>query len=209
MHIQFLKGRSANRGAVAVISTLLVASAMLRLGAGSGQAIAQGLLPQAEQSSVTHRVDPKAEKGATLELVFSLDRRGLTSLVEDLKEREERVSQLERQISLRKKALDLADTEVRERITLLQKAEQKLRQTIALADGAAENDLARLTTVYETMKPKEAAALFQAMEPGFAAGFLGRMKPAAAAAILAGLPTDIAYSISVILAGRNATVPKS
>jgi flagellar motility protein MotE (MotC chaperone) len=45
------------------------------------------------------------------------------------------------------------------------------------------------------------------MDPVFAAGFLGRMRSDAAAAILAGLPPELAYSISVVLAGRNASVP--
>ncbi len=47
------------------------------------------------------------------------------------------------------------------------------------------------------------------MAPEFAAGFLGRMRPDAAAAVLAGLKPDKAYSISVMIAGRNATAPKA
>ena len=91
----------------------------------------------------------------------------------------------------------------------LEQIESDLRKTLALADGAAENDLARLTSVYENMKPKDAAALFETMEPDFAAGFLGRMRPDAAASVMTGLSPGAAYSISVILAGRNANAPKS
>jgi flagellar motility protein MotE (MotC chaperone) len=46
------------------------------------------------------------------------------------------------------------------------------------------------------------------MDPDFAAGFLGRMRPAAAAGIMAGLSPQKAYTISVLLAGRNAQAPK-
>jgi flagellar motility protein MotE (MotC chaperone) len=46
------------------------------------------------------------------------------------------------------------------------------------------------------------------MDPEFAAGFLSRMQPAAAAAVLAGMAPDSAYSISVLIAGRNALAPK-
>ena len=90
----------------------------------------------------------------------------------------------------------------------LKTAEEELRAVLALADGAAEGDLARLTAVYESMKPKDAIPLFEKMAPEFAAGFLGRMRPDAAGAILSGLPPDSAYSISAILAGRNATAPQ-
>ena len=58
------------------------------------------------------------------------------------------------------------------------------------------------------MKAEQAAALFEQMEPSFAAGFLGRMRADAAAAILSGLEPELAYSISVVLAGRNADVPR-
>jgi len=86
--------------------------------------------------------------------------------------------------------------------------EQELRATLALADGAAEQDLQRLTAVYQAMKPKDAAALFDAMSPEFAAGFLARMTPEAAAAILSGMSPETAYGVSVIVAGRNVGVPR-
>ena len=84
-----------------------------------------------------------------------------------------------------------------------------MRATLSLADEASEKDILRLTSVYENMKPKDAAILFEQMEPNFAAGFLGRMRPDIAAEILSGLSPEVAYSISVILAGRNANVPKT
>jgi flagellar motility protein MotE (MotC chaperone) len=93
-------------------------------------------------------------------------------------------------------------------MTALAAAEAKLSETLSRADGAAETDLAQLTQVYESMKPKDAAKLFAAMDPEFAAGFLGRMQPASSAAIMSGMPADAAYAVSVLLAGRNAMVPK-
>ena len=91
----------------------------------------------------------------------------------------------------------------------LKAAEDDLKQVLAIADGAAEKDLVRLTAVYEAMKPADAAALFATMSPDFAAGFLARMQPGAAAAILSGMPPDKAYAISALIAGRNARAPKS
>ena len=57
--------------------------------------------------------------------------------------------------------------------------------------------------------PADAAALFQTMAPEFAAGFLGRMRAEAAAAVISGMTPESAYSISVLIAGRNALVPKN
>ena len=115
----------------------------------------------------------------------------------------------EQQIAERLKALDLADRDVSEKLIRLAEVEERLRGTLALADSASEDDITQLVSVYEAMKPKDAALLFEEMIPEFAAGFLGRMRPEAAAGILAGLTPQTAYSLSVILAGRNASVPKN
>ena len=105
-------------------------------------------------------------------------------------------------------ALALAESAIASRLAEMQSVEAKLAATLSLADGAAEKDLARLTAVYEAMKPKDASALFETMAPEFAAGFLGRMRPDAAALVMTGLSPKAAYGISVLLAGRNALVPK-
>lgn len=200
--------QKAGRGSVFVISALLMSSALLRLTSG---------VAMAEDSKVTAKPLPEmvqqeselATSASPATQTTKPDRVEVAGLLEALQEREARVKEREKQIALRAKALSVADEEIIARLRALEEAEVALRATLSLADGAAENDLARLTSVYESMKPKDAAALFETMEPDFAAGFLGRMRPDIAAAVMTGLSPDVAYSISVILAGRNAKVPKS
>lgn len=198
--------RRIGRGALMAIALLFLSSAFLRLGMGAGSALAQ-----AEQTdeAMGEESDTIAEDMNEDAPASPRNRAEVGSLLDALQKREARVKALEEQIERRTKALAVADAEIERRLQALAEAEENLRRTLALADGAAEDDLARLTSVYENMKPKEAAALFEAMEPDFAAGFLGRMRPDAAAAIMAGLAPETAYTISVILAGRNATAPKS
>ena len=64
-------------------------------------------------------------------------------------------------------------------------------------------DVRHLATMYQQMKPKQAAAIFDKMAPSFAAGFLAQMEPEAAAAVMANMGADQAYSVSLLLAGRN------
>lgn len=130
------------------------------------------------------------------------------ALAQALNLRQEQVAAQENLLAQKAAALDLANAAIDKRLSELAAAEESLKKTIALADGAAEQDLGTLTTVYEAMKPADAIKLFAAMAPEFAAGFLGRMQPASAAAILAGMPPEQAYSISVLIAGRNALAPK-
>ncbi len=199
------KSHRRGRGAVLVISVMFISSALLRLGSGAGEALAEAISETTPPETMGH--DPAASDDKTVEVPF--DRAKAGGLLDALRAREERVKQIETRIEVRSKALAVADQEITRRLAALEQAEANLRNTLALADGAAEDDLARLTAVYENMKPKDAAAIFAAMEPDFAAGFLGRMRSEAAAAVMAGLPPETAYSISVIVAGRNAKAPKS
>lgn len=199
--------RRSGRGSVALIALLLTTSAVLRLVSGTNVAFAQAAdnsasLPTSEIDLASMPFSDKASNRGS-------NKAELGSLLVALQAREAKVKEREAQIDMRSKALAIVDAEITKRIAALEKTENELRATLSLADGAAEDDLSRLTAVYENMKPKDAAALFETMEPDFAAGFLGRMRPDTAASVLAGLTPTAAYSISVILASRNANVPKS
>jgi flagellar motility protein MotE (MotC chaperone) len=178
-----------------VIALLLVTSALVRLGGGIGAAIARevGTLSATDTAATSSAIcTGEAEVGRLLDTL-----RGRES---DVAAREQQAMQTEAQ-------LDLAKQRIASQIAELQAAETQLSQTMALAEKAAETDLTQLTSVYQSMKPKEAAAVFEQMAPAFAAGFLGRMTSAAAANIFAGLQPETAYAISVILAGRNLDAP--
>lgn len=182
--------KHAGRGSLVVLSLLLLASAALRLGADVGQALAASEESSGQPSPpLSCPVPPLA-------------------LAQTLAEREEKLRIRAQAIEERMAALDLVDAAISQRLEALQKAEEALRSTIAMADGAAEADLARLTEMYQSMKPKEAAALFARMEPQFAAGFLGRMRPEAAAAVLSGMEPDAAFAMTTLLATRNAAAPR-
>lgn len=184
--------RAPRRGALFVISGLLLASALIRFSEGAGQALAL-----AKGEEVTEAVG-----GAACETPTDLQ-----VLLTALQERDRLLSARETALRDRMQALRLTDQDVSRRLETLARAEEDLRQMIALAESASEDDLSRLTRVYENMKPKQAAALFEEMDPSFAAGFLARMRPDSAAAIMAGLSPQAAHTFSVVLAGRNANAP--
>jgi flagellar motility protein MotE (MotC chaperone) len=186
--------RPGGRGVLWILALFLAASGALRVGSEAGLAFANAAPEAAEAGGVAPGLvcqEPPAALAAALSA------------------REEKVTQSETALAEQLAALDLADKAITGRIAELEAIEAKLRGTLALADGAAEDDLLRLTAVYETMKPKDAARLFEAMTPDFAAGFLGRMRPDAAAAVFSGMSPEASYAVSVILAGRHAEVPKN
>lgn len=186
----------ANRGALTLIAALLISSGMLRVGHDAGLAWARS----------DTAVDISALEAASTAKACTSDD-DMHELLQNFRARETQIAAQESAITERLQALKLADREVERKLVRLIAAEEELRATIAFADTAAEGDIARLTKVYENMKPKQAAALFEEMNPEFAAGFLGRMRPEAAAGIMAGLSPEAAHSFSVVLAGRNAGAP--
>lgn len=188
------KHRGSSRSVLVVIATLLLVSGIIRIGEGIGRAVAVEVAPETGGASFGEPGDCNFEDG-------------VSEVMASLKERELRVTARETNVANRMKALSAAEDQIAQNLAALVAAEDELARTMALAKQAAEGDLAKLTTVYENMKPKDAAALFEEMAPEFAAGFLGRMRADAAAAIMAGMPPQAAYTVSVVLAGRNAKVP--
>jgi flagellar motility protein MotE (MotC chaperone) len=184
--------KSRKRQVLPVVAGLLIASGLVRFGGETGLVLAE---------------ENEFETGASEPTLASDGIDGPEALVAALQDRERTLAAREVQLEDRIRALTVAETEISEKIRALEEAESTLRATMEIAQTAAEDDLIRLTAVYENMKPANAAALFTEMDPAFAAGFLGLMRAEAAAAIMSNLSPATAYSISVLLAGRNAEAP--
>lgn len=188
------KPRRRMRGALLLIAGLLIASALLRLGGDAGQAWARGM--GGDELQATESASAACRTGDDFH-----------AMLKGFQKREARLAQQEKALADRQQALKLAGRQIDSKLARLEAAEQDLRRTMTMADTAAADDVDRLTKVYESMKPKQAAILFEEMSPEFAAGFLGRMRPEAAASIMAGLSPQAAHAFSVVLAGRNAGAP--
>jgi flagellar motility protein MotE (MotC chaperone) len=191
---------------VPLVVICFVASAGLRILGGAGEAIAEevkGLIPASAEPPNGGPGEMAAGAGAA---ACPTDAE-LNAILGRIAEREAKAKADEARISERGTALAAAEQRIAARLKELKDAEEKLSATMSKTSSAAEDDVARLVAVYESMKPKEAVPLFEAMDPEFSAGFLARMRPDAAAAIMAGMTPERAYAVSAILAGRNAHVP--
>lgn len=178
---------------------LFVLSGLLRLGAiGFAQAsVSSEEAPENHEAS-SGNLHGECTPVAPLELALSR-----------VEGRAEALDLRETRLDARAEALAEVEARVAAQLAALEATETRLESLLALSDTAAEDDLSRLTQVYETMDPADAAALFAQMDPGFAAGFLARMQADAAAGVLAELDPAVAYSISVLIATRNALAPRT
>lgn len=121
-------------------------------------------------------------------------------------------------INAKMMTLKLRESEIAEQETAFAAIEQRLKKQLAVVEAAknalakdvatrtaiAQQDITHLATMYQTMKPKQAAAIFDKMDPNFAAGFIREMEGGAAGPILAAMNASKAYEISLVIASRNA-----
>ncbi len=189
---------ASGRGVLWIVASMFAISALIRFAAGPGPALAQEMAALRGETATppTTAAAKPAPNAAEIEKILA-----------ELKRRSAFLDERERKLDELASSLEFAKVQVRKNLQALAEAEKSLSEKLSISEKAAETDLARLTAVYENMKPKQAAALFDQMAPEFAAGFIGRMRADAAAQIMAGLKPETAYTISVILAGRNANAP--
>lgn len=173
-------------GAMILLSCCFAASGLLRLGT------------IAEEQNWTLA----AQAQATPQVAMANTDQLLLQIQQEKEELAARASALD----ARAKAIAEAEDRLRTQLAVLNEARAELETLVTLVDTSAEEDLDRLTLIYQNMKPNQAVALFSEMRVDFAAGFLARMDPISAGAILAGLPPDVGYAVSVALAGRNAQI---
>ena len=177
-------------GGAGLIVFCFFASAALRL-SDDGIALAQGLGAAASQAS-----GEDAVSGADS-----------AALMTALQQRAKELDAEEARLADRRQSLGVAEAKLSEQLAAFDKAQKNLEKTLAMADQAAEKDIARMTTVYENMKPADAARIFEKMDVNFAAGLLARMRPDVAAKVLTGMKAENAYAVTLTIASRNHAVP--
>lgn len=187
-----VRNRLKSGNVTIVLITLFLLSAGLRLTAGPLPALAREI-PNSGLSTLASYPERNFTAGAEI----------LNPLIAEIESRSADLSKREADVVEREtRANEILQT-IEGQLSDLEAAEIRLERMLSIARTAAETDITQLVSVYEAMKPKDSARIFSEMTPDFAAGFLARMQPEIAARIVAELEPEKAYSISVVLAGRN------
>lgn len=198
--------RQGSARALLFLGGCFIASALLRAGDVS-MAIAQTAAPPPpitanEPTVLRPDAQPRTAAPTLAEQAAACDAPPGPLLVA-IRERAAHLEEREHRIAERESLLAVTEARVQAEIARLVEAEARLADTLALADGASERDVAHLVGVYETMKAKNAAVIFDSMDPKFAAGFLARMRADAAAGILGAMDSASAYAVTAVMAGRH------
>ena len=130
------------------------------------------------------------------------------ALLQDLRARRLELDTRDKAVAAREALLAAAERRLSERVEQLGQLQAKLE---ALEETRRERDEANwrgLVKTYETMRPRDAAAIFNDLDQTILMQVLDRMKEAKAAPILAAMPPDRARTATTELAKWRSRTPE-
>jgi flagellar motility protein MotE (MotC chaperone) len=122
------------------------------------------------------------------------------ALLERLGERRGELQQRNRDLELRERLLENAEKKLEARINELKGLEAKAEE--AAKSGSPEAGLRNLVTMYEAMKPKDAARVFDRLSHDVLVPVVLQMNPRKMAEVLAVMAPEAAEKLTVALAAR-------
>ena len=146
--------------------------------------------PDAEPTETTE-TEPEAKR------VFS---QAEQEVLESLLARREQLEAREREVQLREKLLEAAEKRVQERIAELKVIEEKIEASFGKQEEDRKAQLQNLVSMYENMKPKDAARIFDRLDMTVLIGVVQQMKTRKMAPILAKMDAAVAERLTVELA---------
>jgi flagellar motility protein MotE (MotC chaperone) len=124
------------------------------------------------------------------------------ALLERLGERRDELQQRAREVDMRERLLQDAERKLEGRINELKSLEEKAEAAATKRGDTEAGALRNLVTMYEAMKPKDAAKIFDRLSHDVLVPVVLQMKPAKMAEVLAVMTPETAEKLTVALAMR-------
>jgi flagellar motility protein MotE (MotC chaperone) len=125
------------------------------------------------------------------------------ALKEGLTKRRITLEKREKGLDLRESLIAAAEKKVEERIRELKKLESRVTNLARKNFEENTNRFKKLVSMYEKMKPKEAARIFNSLQMGVLVGVAERMKERKIAAIMAKMEVKAAKRLTIEIARRE------
>jgi len=157
-----------------------------------------GVTPASNSSTAAPACAPSASELAKEAGLSPAELQVLQSLGNRRGELDQREQSMDTQVQL----IAAAEAKLDDRIKEMNGLKQNIQDLLGQADAQANAETDRLITVYEKMKPKDAAARMTLMDDSVRLPMAAKMKPAALALILAQMPAEDAKNMTEKLAQR-------
>lgn len=125
------------------------------------------------------------------------------ALLQKLAGRREELESQSRKLETRETLLSAAEKRVEERITKLKEIENSVAALIEKFDKQEEERFSKLVQVYESMKPKSAAAIFDQLDMPVLLAVARRMDEAKMAEVLSKMSPDAAKRLTLEMAQQK------
>lgn len=127
---------------------------------------------------------------------------GERTLLEQLQQRRQELDARDRELEIREGLLKTAEQRIEARLSELKEVEAKVDAAAAKKDEAEAARLKGLVTMYENMKPKDAAKIFDRLDLRILIDVATQINPRRMSDILAAMSTEAAERLTVELATR-------
>lgn len=175
-----------------ITTALTVGSPAIAADGPSETQQAQSSAPmQVAPASTDEKVDP-----------FSLGKSQI-ELLQDLAKRREELEEREQTLILREGLLAAAEHRIEGKIEELKTVKGEIEALIKVYDEQEEKEIGELVSIYEKMKPKDAARIFDQLDMDVLLDVLQRMKASKTAPVLAAMDANRAQEITVRIAERR------
>ena len=125
------------------------------------------------------------------------------AILERLQERREELDKRGRELDIRESLLQAAEKRMDGKLAEMKQTEQRIAVVTQQKDSAQAAQFKGLVTMYENMKPRDAAKIFDRMEPNVLIDIASKIDPRHMADIMAQMTPDTAQRLTVELASRS------
>ncbi|MBI1778640.1 MAG: hypothetical protein HYR63_25140 [Proteobacteria bacterium] len=124
-------------------------------------------------------------------------------LLQNLSARRKEIDQREQEVKAREVLLAATEKRLEGKIGELKEVKGQIEELIRKYNTQQEAEIKRLVTIYEAMKPKEAARVFETLDIKVLLGIIERMRAAKSSPIIAPLAPERAKEITTLIARRR------
>lgn len=158
------------------------------------------------EEPVEPKLDAYVEADRAAQAAFAT-RSGLSrqelNVLSRLGERRAELDAREADIETQARLLEAAEARLDARMAELDALKQTVERLLGQLGEQEAAELERLVIIYQTMKPKAAAAIFEEMDRNTLVDVASRMKNASLSSIMAAMDTEKAVALTTLLAQRH------
>jgi flagellar motility protein MotE (MotC chaperone) len=155
-----------------------------------------------KEKNAKQPIDPPNSTPGLMVALDPVAPRGERAILERLSDRRKQLDERNRELEMRENLLKAAEKRVEARVAELKELEAKVKSSLEQRDQDELKRFKGVVTMYENMKPKDAARIFDRLDLKILVDVSTQMKPATMSAILAQMAPDAAERLTVELANR-------